>query len=64
MLLVSEGLKRELSESELAISQFHQTMEHHCDRAKASLQVLVNAMKDLLGLVNSRVEYALTGSLF
>jgi hypothetical protein len=52
MLLIREGLKRELSESELTASQFHQALEHRCSIAKACCQVLLQAMKDLLEMVD------------
>ena len=54
MLLIGEGLKRELSESELAASQFDQTVEHRCGIAKACRQVLLHTMKDLLEMIDDR----------
>ena len=54
MLLIGEGLKRELSESELAASQFDQTVEHRCGIAKACGQVLLHTMKDLLEMIDDR----------
>ena len=47
-------LKRELSESELAPSQFDQTIEHRCEIAKACRQVLLHAVKDLLQMIDDR----------
>ena len=54
MLLIGEGLKRELSDGELAISQVDQTIEHGSDIAKACRQVLLHAMKDLLEMIDDR----------
>ena len=54
MLLIGEGLKRELSESELATRQFDQTIEHRSGIAKACRQVLLHAMKDLLEMIDDR----------
>src|SRR5689334_8907894 len=54
MLLIGDGLKRELSESQLALSQFDQAIEHRCSRAKACRQVLFDPMKDLLEMIDDR----------
>src|SRR5712692_821573 len=54
LLLIGEGLKRELSESEFAPSQFHQTIKHRGGIAKARRQILVNPMKDLLEMIDHR----------
>src|SRR5437764_951690 len=52
MLLIGDGLKRELSESELALSQFEQTIEHGGSIAKACRQILFDPMKDLLEMID------------
>ena len=52
MLLIRDGLKRERSESELALGQFDQTIEHRCNIAKACRQVLFDPMKDLLEMID------------
>ena len=54
MLLIGDGLKRELSKSEFAIGHFHQTIEHRSGIAKACREVLINAMKDLLEMIDDR----------
>jgi len=54
MLLIGEGLKRELSKSKFAPSQFDQTVEHNCGIAKACRQVLLQTMKDLLEMIDNR----------
>src|SRR5947209_14131042 len=52
MLLIGEGLKRELSDGEFAVSQFDQTIEHGGNIAKACRQVLLHTMKDLLEMID------------
>src|SRR5712692_1750966 len=52
MLLIGEGLKRELSKSKFVTSHCHQTIEHGCGIAKACRQVLVNAVEDLLEMIH------------
>ncbi len=52
MLLIGEELKRELSESKLATSQLHQTIEHGCGITKARYQILINLMKDLFEMID------------
>jgi hypothetical protein len=52
MLLIGEELKGELSESKLATSQFHQTIEHGCSITKARRQILVNPMKVLFEMID------------
>src|SRR5229473_1910363 len=52
MLLIGEGLKRELSDGEFAFSQFDQTIEHGCNIAKACRQVLLHSMKDFLEMID------------
>ena len=54
MLLIGDGLKRELSKSEFAISHFHQTIEHGGGISKACREVLFNAMKDFLEMIDDR----------
>jgi RHS repeat-associated protein len=54
MLLVGEALKRELSNGELAVSQFDQTVEHGRHIAKACCQVLLHAMKDFFEMIDNR----------
>jgi hypothetical protein len=52
MLLIREGLRRKLSESELAMCQFNQTIEHGRGRAKARRQVLLHTMKDFFKMID------------
>jgi hypothetical protein len=54
MLLIGEGLKRKLSESELAISHVDQAIEHGSGRAKACGEGLLHPMKDFFEMIDDR----------
>src|SRR5947207_2100596 len=52
MLLLGEGLKREMSDGKFALSQFDQTIKHGRHIAKACCQVLLHAMKDFFEMID------------
>lgn len=52
MLLIGEGLKRELRDGEFSLSQLDETIEHGGDIAKAGRQVLLQVMKDFFEMID------------